>query len=200
MHGPEFRIIRFVNSKYHNMANPEPELTTKGIAATNLTQVPQMTAAPAYPPELELFKDHILAVLAKGSAPPSSGPRIPPRATKHDLAQPLSKNRMYAECYGANRDKDLNLCLWVFNSKAKCPDGWSCGSRHAPLDEEELEWIRTNLLPHARGGNPAWHPFLVDLWLNYITPAAPERSRFDLRQGIQVGVSRHRCMGEESLC
>lgn len=166
----------------NDSATPEPELAIKGTATV------MKTPTSARPPSAlrgdrapNDFQRRVLATLAKGYAPRTGNAQPPPRTLRHAEAKNMGVNRLFTENYGGTRQEDLALCKWVFDMEKECPDGKDCACRHEPLDEEELEWIRTNPVPPRK--NIMFHPgrFLERLLQNYSNPRMPKVSRFDRR-------------------
>ena len=157
----------------------EPEFTIKGTAAAATAQSP---IGPPTAPEdrgLNDFQRRVLTTLAKGYAPRTGKVPAPPRTLRHSDAMTTGENRLFTENYGGNRQEDLALCKWVFDTEKECPNGKECTCRHEPLDDEELEWIRTNPVPPKK--NIAFHPgkWLERLLQNYSNPRMPKVSKFD---------------------
>ncbi|KAJ4295062.1 hypothetical protein N0V90_007070 [Kalmusia sp. IMI 367209] len=128
---------------------------------------------------MDYFQQRVLSTLAKGYAPRTGEGPAPRRTLSHLAATEKGGNRLFPETYGGCREQDLNLCRWVFDKNTKCPQGKDCECRHEPLNEEELEWIRTN--PKRARGKKSDDPrkFLAKLLQNYSSHGMPEISKFD---------------------
>lgn len=164
----------------HNATSlPSPELRIHGTADTR----PVPTLSPEPPLQsahgLNAFQRRILATLSKGYAPRANIVPAPPHILRSTAARTLGNHRLFVENYGGMPQEDLALCRFVFDTPHECPSGKDCTCRHEPLDEEELEWIRTNPCPAGR--NIEWHPgkWLERLLQNYSNPRMPKVSRFD---------------------
>ncbi|KAL1604747.1 hypothetical protein SLS60_004287 [Paraconiothyrium brasiliense] len=161
-----------------HMVRPSPELTVKGTADAAIVPTPPLPA-PQHEKGLNSFGKRVLATLAKGYDPRTGPVPAPPRTLRYEEAKDLGRVRLYTENYGGTRNEDLALCKWVFDTEKECINGNECPCRHKPLDEEELEWIRTNPVPLQK--KIAYHPgrWLERLLQNYSNPRMPKVSRFD---------------------
>ncbi|KAJ4355445.1 uncharacterized protein N0V89_003461 [Didymosphaeria variabile] len=161
----------------NNMFTSSPELTIRGTAAA--ATVPTPLPASQHDKGPNAFERRVLATLAKGYAPRTEKVPAPPRTLGYEVAKDMGRVRLYTEHYGGTRQEDLALCKWVFDTEKECPNGKECPCRHEPLDDEELEWIRTNPVPPQK--NMRFHPgrWLERLLQNYSNPRMPKVSKFD---------------------
>ncbi|KAL5392518.1 hypothetical protein PMIN06_006590 [Paraphaeosphaeria minitans] len=160
---------------------PSPKFTIRGTAAVDPAPTPTPSPEPPLPSAhgLNALQRRIFAALSKGYAPRTNSVPCPPRALRYSKARTLGFHRLFVENYGGAPSEDLALCKYVFDTPHECPDGKDCACRHEPLDEEELEWIRTNPVPPKK--NIEWHPgkWLERLLQNYSNPRMPKVSQFD---------------------
>ncbi|KAF2439171.1 hypothetical protein P171DRAFT_525702 [Karstenula rhodostoma CBS 690.94] len=171
----------------HNALPPSPELSIRGTAASVPVQPPNPPLSLSeVSPSLNDFQRRILATLSKGYAPRTVPIPTPPRTLRYTIARTLGNDRLFCENYGGSTQEDLALCKWVFDTEKECPAGKDCTCRHEPLDDEELEWIRTNPVPVKK--NIEWHPgkWLERLLQNYSSPRMPKVSRFDRGERVTV--------------